>query len=244
MQWWRFLGPSALGWSLRQARHALIDRIRGEPPRSLRARDYVAKHAPAGDADAVLAALDRYAREERFLMSVGPEKGPLLTEVIARLPAAARVLELGAYCGYSAIMITERLGPEGRLTSIEKDATNAESARDNLAHAGRLDRVDLRTASSSEEIPKLDGPFDLVFLDHWKDLYLTDLELLEEHGLIVPGSIVVADNTGELFAPDAYLTYVRTCGRYESESREAHVEYSTIPDAVEISVYRGAGAER
>jgi catechol O-methyltransferase len=96
--------------------------------------------------------------------------------------------------------------------------------------------------SSSEEIPKLQGPFDLVFLDHWKDLYKTDLELLEQHGMLRPGSIVVADNTGDLFSPETYLTYVRTCGRYDSESREAHIEYSQLPDAVEISVYRDRDA--
>jgi hypothetical protein len=39
-----------------------------------------------------------------------------------------------------------------------------------------------------------------------------------------------------------YLTYVRTCGRYDSESREAHIEYSQLPDAVEISVYRDRDA--
>jgi len=242
MQWWRFFGPGALAWTLRQGRHALIDRLRGAPPRPTRARDYVARHAAEGNADEVLAALDRYAREERFLMSVGPEKGPLLSEMIARLPDEARVLELGAYCGYSAIMIAQRLGLGGRLVSIEKDLVNAESARDNLARAGFSDRVELRCASSSDEIPRLEGPFDLVFLDHWKDLYRPDLVLLEEHGLIRPGSIIVADNTGKIFGPTAYLDYVRTCGRYDSESRPAHVEYTSIPDAVEISVFRGSRA--
>ena len=66
----------------------------------------------------------------------------------------------------------------------------------------------------------------------------------ETAGLAVraDGSIVVADNTGVLFSPEAYLTYVRTCGRYDSESREARIEYSRLPDAVEISVYRGPDA--
>jgi hypothetical protein len=42
---------------------------------------------------------------------------------------------------------------------------------------------------------------------------------------------------GESFNPTEYLEYVRTCGHYESERREAKIEYSTLPDAVEISVY-------
>ncbi len=239
---WRFLLPRMWAFNARQASHYLIDKLRGAPPRPLRARDYVAQHATPGDPDSVLAALDRYATEERWLMSVGPEKGPLLSEMIERIPEGARVLELGAYSGYSAIMICQRLAPPGTLVSVEISPANAEAARDNIAAAGFAERVEVRVGSSSDEIPKLEGPFDLVFLDHWKDLYKKDLQLLEQHGLLRPGSIVVADNTGELFAPDAYLGYVRGCGRYDSESREARIEYSELPDAVEISVYRGPEA--
>ncbi len=235
----RMLTPKALPWAARNVLHFAIDRVTGAPPRALRARDYVAERVSPGDAEGVLAALDRYAVEERFLMSVGPDKGPLLTEMIGRLRGDARVLELGAYCGYSAIMICQRLGDGGRLVSIEKDQNAYEAASDNIARAGFADRVDLRCAASDEEIPKLDGPFDLVFLDHWKDLYRADLESLEAHGLIQPGAIIVADNTGDVFAPEDYLGYVRGCGRYESETREAHIEYSNVPDAVEISVYLG-----
>ncbi len=241
---WRFLHPRMWAFTARNVIHFFIDKVRGAPPRPLRARDFAAEHAKAGDSDSVLAALDRYATEKRWLMSVGPEKGPLLSEMIGRIPEGARVLELGAYCGYSAIMICQRLAPPGKLVSVEISSANAESARDNIALAGFAERVDLRLGSSSKEIPKLEGPFDLVFLDHWKDIYKKDLMLLEEHGLIRPGSIVVADNTGEVFDPKSYLDYVRTCGRYDSESREAHIEYSNLPDAVEISVYRGPAGDK
>ena len=50
---------------------------------------------------------------------------------------------------------------------------------------------------------------------------------------------MVADNVGPLFDPAEYLEYVRTCGRYTSEHREATIEYSEEPDAVEISVFLG-----
>ncbi len=241
---WRFLYPRMWAFNARNVSHFLIDKLQGAPPRPLRARDFVARHATPGDPASVLAALDRYATEERWLMSVGPEKGPLLSEMLKSIPEGGRVLELGAYCGYSAIMLCQRLPAPGTVVSVEVSPENAEATRDNVAAAGFSDRVEVRLGSSSTEIPKLEGPFDLVFLDHWKDLYKPDLELLEANGLLRPGSIVVADNTGELFSPEAYLTYVRTCGRYDSESRPAHIEYSQLPDAVEISVYRGENPER
>ncbi|MDJ0853361.1 MAG: class I SAM-dependent methyltransferase [Myxococcota bacterium] len=237
----RFLSPRALPWTLSRAWELLSDRVTGAPPRVERVRRFVEEHAKEGDPQDVLRTIDRFAREKRFLMNVGPEKGPLMAELIARLPANARALELGAYCGYSAIMIADQLGPEGRLTSIEVNADAARASRANVAYAGYADKVDVLEGSSSELIPTLEGPFDLVFLDHWKDLYERDLRLLEDRGLLRTGSIVVADNVGELFGADAYLHYVRTCGRYDSEHREAHIEYSDLPDAVEISVFRGQG---
>lgn len=235
----RFLTPKALPWTLRRGYEFVADRLTGAPPRVEQVRQFVEEHGKEGDPQDVLRAMDRFARERRFLMNVGPEKGPLMAELIGRLPASARVLELGAYCGYSAIMIADQLGPEGRLTSIEVDPDCVRASRANVAYAGYADKVEILEGSSSEVIKTLDGAFDLVFLDHWKDLYERDLRLIEERGLLRAGSIVVADNVGEMFGADAYLGYVRSCGRYESENRPAHVEYSDLPDAVEISLYRG-----
>ena len=236
-----FLRPKVLPWTLRRAWEFVADRLTGAPPRVERVRDFVRENAREGDPQDVLRVMDRFAREKRFLMNVGPEKGPLMAELIGRLPAGARVLELGAYCGYSAIMIADQLGPQGRLTSIEVDPAAARASRENVAYAGYADRVEILEGASTEVIQTLTGPFDLVFLDHWKDLYEGDLRLIEERGLLRAGSIVVADNVGEIFGASAYLDYVRGCGRYESENRPAHIEYSDLPDAVEISVYQGQG---
>ena len=238
MQLWRFLLPSALGFTLKNIAHAAVDKIKGAPPRTIQAADYVARHARPGDPGDVLRTLDKFAAEERWLMSVGPDKGPLVEELAGRLPANARVLELGAYCGYSAILLAQAFGAQASIVSIEVDKDSVAGARANVAHAGLSEQVTFIHGPSTRMITQLDGTFDLVFLDHWKDLYKPDLQLIEQRQLIGPGSIVVADNVGEIFGPDAYLDYVRTCGHYESENRPATIEYTSVPDAVEISVYR------
>ena len=238
MQLRRFLKPKVLGFALKMTRQEWVDRITQAPPRVLQARDYVAQHARRGDPEDVLRTLDRFAVEVRFLMSVGPEKGPLLGEVAAQLPANPRVLELGAYCGYSAILMAKIFGAGASVVSLEISEKSVQSATANVEFAGLSDQVTFIHGSSTETIPTLSGHFDLVFLDHWKDLYLPDLQLIEETGLIGPGSIVVADNVGEVFGADAYLGYVRGCGHYKTESRTATIEYSKVPDAVEISHYQ------
>ena len=238
MQLWRFLHPSALGFTLKTTTQALIDKIKGAPARPVQAARYVASNARTGDPEDVLRTLDQFAQQERWLMSVGPKKGPLIKELAQRLPANAQILELGAYCGYSSIMIASAFGRQARITSIEIDRDAVASSRANVEFAGLSDRITFVHGSSTKMIATLEGRFDLVFLDHWKDLYKTDLQLIEQRALIGPGSIVVADNVGKIFAPEPYLNYVRNCGHYDCEHREATIEYTSVPDAVEISVYR------
>jgi catechol O-methyltransferase len=238
MQLWRFLHPTALRFTLKTTSQALIDKIKGAPSRPVQAAHYVAQHARPRDPEDVLRTLDRFAREERWLMSVGPEKGPLIKELAQRLPANANILELGAYCGYSSIMLASAFGPQAQITSIDISSDAVASSRANAKIAGLSDQINYLQGPSTEVINSLEGPFDLVFLDHWKDLYKSDLQLIEQRELIGPGSIVVADNVGKIFAPEPYLDYVRNCGHYDCESRQATIEYTSVPDAVEISVYR------
>jgi len=225
----------ALGEAWRFAR----DRLSGAPPRVEQALAYARAHARAGDPESVLAALDRFGRERSFLMNVGDRKGEILdAEVRARRPA--RALEIGAFCGYSAVRIARLLREwDGRLVSLEASARNAEVARAMVELAGLGSLVDVRHAKAEEAIPSLGTPFDLVFIDHWKDLYLPDLLRLEKHGLLRSGSVVVADNVG-LFDASAYFAHVRGSGRYDSRNVASSVEYrDELPDAVEISVFKG-----
>ncbi len=238
MQIRRLVAPGMPAFVLKNALHAFIDKVTRAPPRPVRVAEYVRTHARHGDPQSVLRTIDRFAREERWLMNVGPDKGPLVEEMAARLPDEARVLELGAYCGYSSIMLANALGNEAQVTSIEISGTCVDCARANVEVAGLSDRVTFVKGPSTEVLATLDGRFDLVFLDHWKNLYKSDLMLMEERGLVGPGTVVVADNVGDLFEPDEYLHYVRTSGRYDSEHRAATIEYTNVADAVEISVRR------
>lgn len=198
---------------------------------------WVRERARAGDPESVLAAMDEFGRTQRFLMNVGDEKGPLLDATV-RDAEATRVLELGCFCGYSAIRIARLLPADGKLVSVELDPHSAEIATAMVELAGSTERVEIRVGDSEAVIPNLEGPFDVVFLDHWKDVYLRDLQAIEQTGLLRDGSVVFADNVGPMFGAEAYLAYVRTSPQFASEYHESHIEYSQIEDGVEISTYR------
>src|ERR1700744_2782015 len=107
--------------------------------REAAAVEFVLKHAHAGDVDSVLATFDRFAYQKSILINVGDEKGALLDAAVRRAnPKLA--LELGTYCGYSALRIA-RSAPAAKVYSVERAEANAVNARQIWAHAGVADRV-------------------------------------------------------------------------------------------------------
>ncbi|HYD49998.1 MAG TPA: O-methyltransferase [Terriglobales bacterium] len=202
---------------------------------------FVLAHAPAGDIDAAITAIDEYAYKHSFLINVGDEKGAILDNVIRR-ERPLRVLELGAYVGYSALRIARQLPPGGKLFSVELNPANADIARRIVAHAGAADRVTFVVGylGDGETLKRMQtehgfgpGSLDVVFIDHAKDAYLPDLQRLLTAGWLHPGSVVVADNIRFPGAPD-YREYMqRQEGKqWRTLTHKTHVEYSILPDVV------------
>jgi predicted O-methyltransferase YrrM len=145
---------------------------------------YVVARARAGDVDDVIRVIDHFARHVSFLINVGAEKGKILDNAVERTQPR-RLLELGTYCGYSALRMARVMPREARLYSVEFNTANAEIARRILAHAGVEDRVSVIVGTlgdGGETIRTLrpehnfvTGSLDLVFLDHDRKAYLSDL---------------------------------------------------------------------
>jgi len=226
-----------ISWFLgRQTLTSTIERLSAKPRREQAVLDYVKKTAPPGQPDAVLQAMDEFARQQSWLMNIGPKKGKILQEALVSA-GARHVLEIGAYCGYSATLIGQHLKPVGgSLISVEKSRRCADIAKQMVEHAGLSQCVEFRAGTLADHISHFDKPFDAVLLDHWKDEYLPDLQRIEAAGLLRRGSVVVADNIEFFDVPD-YLDYVRHSGGYTSTFHKSSVEYNdTIPDGVEVSI--------
>jgi catechol O-methyltransferase len=80
--------------------------------------------------------------------------------------------------------------------------------------AGLSSTIKVIVGSSDESLHRLHSAgtltkIDLMFLDHYKPAYTTDLKLCEELGLIGVGSVLAADNVIKPGNPP-YLEYVRS----------------------------------
>ena len=122
--------------------------------------------------------LQRIKAADSEQLAVSEEDGRFLRVMVAAT-GAKRVLEVGGAYGYSAIWIGLGLRETGgRLTSIEFDPARAKVAADNVRSAGFADIVTVVAGDAFAEVPKLAGPFDLVFVDAWKRDYKRFLDLL------------------------------------------------------------------
>ncbi len=233
---------TAIPWALKTGVQFALAWLRREPGVHEAALAFAQEHAKSGDPASVLGALDRFARERRFLMNVGDEKGPLLEGLIQKAGRQARVLELGSFVGYSAILIGRQLEAPGHLTSIDVSERASRVSRQMAELAGVGDLVDFVCGKSTEALEAIEEPFDVVFLDHWKALYKRDMEKILERKLLRPGAVVFADNVGPMFGKNEYVPWMQERADFESEYLKSHIEYQKIEDGVLISNWKGGAA--
>ncbi|KAK5191705.1 hypothetical protein LTR99_008567 [Exophiala xenobiotica] len=188
-----------------------IDSIRGSPTK-------------------VLAAIDEFARTKKYLMNVGEDKGRIVTELIADVKPQVMV-ELGGYIGYSCILFGDAVRKAGgqRYFSLERNPEFAAVISSLVDLAGLGDVVKVVVGSSDASIKRLHAAGDLkyinlMFLDHYKPAYTTDLKLCEELGLVRIGTVLAADNVIKPGNPP-YLEYVRST---VSEKQRASKLASTV----------------
>ncbi len=171
--------------------------------------------------------------ERSFIPSIGPVKGKILAKAV-RDKKPRRILEVGALYGYSSILMAKN-APDAEVITVEKSPENAKITLSNVKRSGLEDRIKVIEGDAAKVLPKLQGSFDLLFLDANKSEYLAYLRAVEKK--LPKGSVVVADNVG-IFKdemPD-FLDYVRNKGNYKSRTVETLLEFSsTEKDAIEIS---------
>ncbi|KAK4995887.1 hypothetical protein LTR66_004397 [Elasticomyces elasticus] len=163
----------------------------------------------------VLQAIDEYARTKKYLMNVGEDKGRIVADLIAEVRPQTMV-ELGGYIGYSCILFGDAVRKAGgkRYFSLERNPEFGAVISSLVDLAGLSDVVKVVVGSSDVSIKRLHSSgtlehIDLMFLDHYKPAYKTDLKLCEELKLVTKGSVLAADNVIKPGNPP-YLEYVRS----------------------------------
>jgi len=124
-------------------------------------------------------------------MLSGHVQGRFLS-MISKMISPGYILEIGTYTGYSALCLAEGLTKKGQLHTIDINEELKEKNRRSFNDAGYGDQIIQHIGNALEIIPKLDFPFDLVFIDADKGNYLKYYQLVLES--LRPGALILADN--------------------------------------------------
>ncbi|WP_426754454.1 O-methyltransferase [Myxococcus sp. Y35] len=144
-----------------------------------------------------------YSRMSSPHMQVGAVEGAFLRMLVA-LTGARRVLEIGTFTGYSALMMAEALPDDGALITCDLNPEAADVARSFFERSPHGRKIDLRLGPALETLRTLQGPFDLAFIDADKPSYSAYWDAVLP--LLRPGGLVVADNvlwSGRVLQPEA-----------------------------------------
>ena len=154
--------------------------------------EYICAHTTAENVVLDAITRDTHVHVLNPHMLSGQVQGRLLS-MLSHMIKPKRILELGTFTGYSALCLAEGLPNDGRLVTIEHNDELEETIRRNIGRSPLSDRIELIIGDCKEEIGKLEGPFELVFIDADKREYCEYLELV--YPLVPVGGFILADNT-------------------------------------------------
>ncbi|KAL1526844.1 hypothetical protein AB1Y20_015536 [Prymnesium parvum] len=160
---------------------------------------HVVSSAQEGDPESVMQAMDVFW--DTYFNGEGSAawklRGTALDQAVSSKEVAS-AMEIGSYCGYTAVRIA-RLMPEGsKLVSVEIDPLFAAIATKVVEFAGLSHKVTVEIGSLADRLPAIQrkglvSPLNAVLLDHDTANYLPDLQLLERNSLVAQDTMVLCD---------------------------------------------------
>jgi caffeoyl-CoA O-methyltransferase len=159
--------------------------------------------------------------KDKGMLAVSEEDGRFLRLMVAS-SRAKKALEIGGASGYSAIWIGMGLRETGgKLVTIEYDPVRSKELAENVKRAGLSEIVQVIAGDAFQQIPKVPGTFDFVFLDAWKKDYKRFFDMvyprLDKGGLFLAHNVVnkrteMGDFLDTIQKPSLWTTIVSPSG--------------------------------
>jgi len=149
---------------------------------------YLIKATPPRDR--VMAAMERYARKNRFPI-IGPLVGRFLYQMAVAIKAR-KILELGSGFGYSACWFSRAIGKRGHITLTDSDENNRQRAFKYFEQAGLESRFTFILDDALKAAARLKGPYDIILNDIDKHEYPLTIDVAAR--LLRPGGLFITDN--------------------------------------------------
>ena len=192
-----------------------------------------------GSPSKILDTIDYFSCQKEMLITVGPEKGRAVADIIAEEKPKILV-QLGTHVGYSAILFADCMKKQRpndssiHLWALELEPRFVEIAYELVEMAGLQDIITVVTGRADDSMRKLKAEgkldhIDMLFIDHVEEMFKPDLQVaMDELGLLKSGACIVADNILVPGAP-GYREYVRSHKGLSSKGVEALIVPGDFP---------------
>lgn len=133
---------------------------------------------------------------ERYAIDTGvpvirPETQSLL-KLLLTMKQPRRILEAGTAIGFSALLMAQYGSDDCHITTIEKYEKRITIARENFSRSALGRKITLLEGDAMEIMERLEGGYDLIFMDAAKGQYIHFLPQVLR--LLEPGGLLVSDN--------------------------------------------------
>ena len=152
--------------------------------------DYTEAHTTKLDAVFDDIAIDVQSTGSAGMMS-GRTVGYFLNTIVA-VSGAKRVLEIGTFVGYSALMMATALPEDGELITLDVSEEFTSIARKHWARHPDGKKINLIIGPATATLDTLEPSFDVVFIDADKANYPIYYE--KSLNLLSPKGVIVIDN--------------------------------------------------
>ena len=164
---------------------------------SERIRDFIRSYDTDRDSDALSTIREEAIRDKVPIIRKDTEE---LIRILLSMNKPEKILEVGAAIGFSSVFMAECTGKNTHITTIENYPPRIDRAKANIKMAQMEEKITLLEGDAAVWLKKLDGPFDLIFMDAAKGQYIHFFD--DVLRLLKTGGILISDNVlqdGDVF---------------------------------------------
>lgn len=178
-------------------------------------------------------------RRDDFLLPVGGDVGDFLRSLaIGR--GAKTLLELGTSYGYSTLFLADAARQTGgKVITIDTEGHKQDHARAMLEKAGLADYVEFICGDALEVVPQLSGPFELILLDIWKNLYVPCFEAV--YPKLAEEGVIATDN---MIYPEGARDSARALRKAAQAKDDLQTVLLPLGSGIELSIRWSEGSEK
>lgn len=191
------------------------------------------------------------ARHSLAMMQIAPEQGQFMA-LLVQLLGATKTLEIGAFTGYSSLIVALALPPHGQIVACDLSEEYTRVARRYWQLAGVADKIELRLAPALDTLDQLlvDGQaetFDFAFIDadkvNYEGYYERSLQLVRPGGLIAIDNVLWSGQVADPQFQDESTLAIRAFNEKLHHDERVTISLIPIADGLTLALKRRSGCD-